>query len=176
MFKSNKKAQTSFNVTMMIPRFVFLAIALLAIVLLVRSYVVTNIDVQETTAELFIQRTLMSPNALSYVDSETGRAYPGIVDPANFNESRLKKAIYYENSQILAANITLYEEEYEHGRQTESCYYNKEWYLNWYPRTIRSVSGSGSVSSRQYIKPVIIKKNSGSYKGFVEFNVIMPNG
>ena len=44
-----------------------------------------------TETTVLINRFLNSPDCFAYVDEETGRAYPGIIDIKKFNDEQIKK-------------------------------------------------------------------------------------
>jgi len=171
----SKKGLISFNMVMMIPRFIFLTIVILAIVLLVRSFVISKIDVKDIESDLFVQRALLSTSGINYYDSDIQRSYPGVVDTSKFNADTFAESMAYSSSQVLAANITLYKDDYARGKAVKSFYYNEKWYINWYPRTIKQLPGPGSVILKTYIQPIVIKDKDENYPGFVEFKVILPN-
>ena len=174
--KSLRKSKKgiAFNVTMMIPRFIFLVVVSLAIVVMVRSFVITNIDTGGAEAKIFAERVMYSSSALAYYDEDIDRVYPGVVDMGNFVESRLENSIKYPNPRVLAANITLYDK--NQRRVMESVYYNEVWYKNWYPKAVSGVSGSGGVGTIEITKPVIYKNSTSENMGFLVFEVLMPNG
>ena len=80
----NKKGTISEEVVLFIPRMLFIMVVVFAFVLLVKTLLVTKIDVQQLESDIFISRFMMSPNASAYYDSKIERAYPGIIDLNKF--------------------------------------------------------------------------------------------
>lgn len=171
----SKKGFMSFNIVMMIPRFIFLTIVILAVVLLIRSFVISRIDVKDIESDLFVERAMFSPSGFNHYDSGINRVYPGVIDLHKFNELSLSRSIVYASSQVLAANISLYKDAGGSLKLIKHFYYNENWYQNWYPRTVRQLPGPGGVQLKEYMIPAVIKDNEDYIKGFVEFKVIIPN-
>ena len=169
---NNKRSLISGEVIMFIPQIIFLIAVLFAFVILVKSLVVTAIDVRPVDASILVERMLFSRNGISYYDEGIGRLYPGIIDLGKFKEisgqtdrsytleedarSDLDEEVisYGSDSFLIAANLTLTLE----GGERISAYYNKKWFDRWKPRTIISLCGPGAV--RQFIKTrnVLVKE------------------
>ena len=58
-------------------------------VILVKTYIVAEIDTQETQAGLFINNILNHKKGLSYYDEEMDRVYPGIISVDAFQDSKM---------------------------------------------------------------------------------------
>lgn len=152
---------------------------MLSVVILVRSFVVEKVDVIELEANLFANRLLYSPNGISFVDENTGRAYPGIIDFKKFGmndmENKLLSSIYYgDSNRNIGAKITFK----NFGSNEENLlFYNKKFYDE---KKILIESGltKGPGGATSYTKKlnVLIFKNSNSMdKGLLELDIIMPN-
>ena len=61
----DKKAITTFEILMWIPRVTFLVVVMFAVMTLIRSYVITTIDTSELEANIFANRMLYSRTAKS---------------------------------------------------------------------------------------------------------------
>ncbi len=110
-------------------RMVFITILLFTLYLFASSQIKTNVNVNGIKAVIFANRLLYSPNSISYRDPITDRVYPGVIDPANFNENTLNKAFNYDKN-LIAAKLELKNFE---TNETIEAYLNKEWYGRWEP-------------------------------------------
>lgn len=176
----NKRGDTiSDHLVLWIPKFVYLAIALLTVIFLIRLLIVTHIDTSEAEARIFANRIFYSPNVISYFDSDIGRSYPGIIDFSKFkklqesdlNEMDTKTITYGGKNGIMAAKLTLKDIE---TNLEEVVFYNKENYDFWEPRALNTViGGSGSVKSIEEQRYVLVKNNAGIKKGSLKLNIIV---
>ena len=78
------------------------------VVFLIRQFVVSNLNVQDVQAEVFIDRVLYSPNGILYFDSGPQRAVPGLIDTSKLKTEVLDSLMDYKNNNFIAANITLF--------------------------------------------------------------------
>jgi len=178
MFNKKGTSSISEHVLLWIPKFVYLVIVVLSVVFLVRMLVVSNIDSTEAEARIFANRIFYSPNAVSYVDPELGRAYPGIIDADKFKSMEnsdltfldITSLSYGKENRLIAAKLRL--KNFESGEE-HNVYYNKENYLYWEPRTIHGVSGSGSVNSVDEQRYVTIKSGEKFTSGKLIINIIV---
>ncbi len=176
----DKKAITTFEMLMWIPRIIFLVIIMFAVMFIVRSYVTTTIDVSELKANVFANRVLYSPTGMAYLDPDTNRAYPGVVDIEKFKlqitEKFLEKAVYYgEKNQELGARFLL--KNLDENEETE-VFYNEDFF-----KEQKKIADSGPVFTegpggvRAYTKnyDVLILKNKVLHKGILTIEVVVPN-
>lgn len=133
---NSKKAQTYETLMWAIPRFLFLIVVSLTILLLLRAFIVTNISIQPAEALLFINSALYGPGGFSYYDTEINRLYPGVVDQDNFNSARTKNGINYGVDRALAAEFRI-------GSGTAN--YNEAWFNRWIPIAKAGLKGPGSI-------------------------------
>ena len=176
---NKKKGQISEHLILWIPKFIYLIIAFLSVMFLLRLLVVNNIDTSEAEARVLINRIFYSPNAVSYYDADIKRAYPGIIDFEKYrklqntdvNEIDTKTMTYGQDNKLIAAKLTL--QNIETNTQ-ETVFYNKENYEFWEPRILSTVAGgSGSVNSVAEQKYVLIKKCDKIDKGVLKMHVIV---
>jgi len=172
----NKKGAV-FNTLMWFFKIFFLVVVLFTLIFLVRSFIITELDIFNAEADIFIQRLLLTRNGFSYYDEDLDRVYPGIVDLEKFSsvdiDKLLNNSIYYgpENKRI-AAGITLRD---ENDNTIKSIYYNPEYYLWWKEMLeARWIKGPGGVSAKTKKIPVWIL-GDGFNNGFLEIEVIIPN-
>ena len=167
LISANKRGITTFNVTMMIPRILFLMLVVFVIVLFVRYSVVNSFDISSTQAEIAVERLLYSADGISYYDMAIDRSYPLIINPEKCETSYLDKVFSAKN---IAVRLVIYKDELP----LKTCYINEDWYYNWQPRTSTRVRGSGVVKKYVLEKPVFIMQNGKLSQGLAEFNVLIP--
>jgi len=174
----NKKGTTTFEILMWIPRLMFLVVIMFAVMVLIRSYVTTTIDVSELQANVFINRILYSPTSISYFDAEIGRLYPGIIDFGKFqlhiNDKFLEKTIYYgEKNEEIGAKFALMD--LNEGIEL-TAFYNEDFFkeqkkfvdLGW-------TDGPGGVKGYNKKYDVLILKNNALHRGNLTIEVVIPN-
>src|SRR3989338_4936131 len=126
----NKRSIISGEMIMAIPQIIFLIAVLFAFVVLIKVFIITQIDVRQVDANIFINRVLLSKGAISHYDARIDRTYPGVVSLERFEEiistnpNALDKEIisYGADNPILAAKMMLMRE----GYANVTAYYNKE--------------------------------------------------
>ncbi|OGX07223.1 MAG: hypothetical protein A2Z88_01195 [Omnitrophica WOR_2 bacterium GWA2_47_8] len=175
-----KKAQLSGQVIQMIPRVFFLVVVLLSIVLVVKSFIVTAIDIRKLEADIFTERLLYSKSGIVFYDESLDRSYPGVVDKQKFqslskiNPNLLDSvfAVKGSENQVLAAKLTLIEKE-DPSKGTSVAYYNKDHYDRWEPRTLSTVTG-GSAQVGYFMReiPVIIQDGNTINKGKLRLDIL----
>ena len=174
----NKRGNIAFNVLMWFFKIFFVIIVLFAVVLLIRSFIITELDIFNAEADIFVQKILMSRNGISYTDPDLDRVYPGIIDKVTFEsfeiESLLNTSIYYgKDNKKIAANITL---KNDAGNTIRSIVYNKNQYHYWKVLLEASwISGPGGVRSKTKQFNVLIKDQDSIQNGFLIIEVIIPN-
>ena len=176
----DKKARTvSDHMILWIPKFIYLVIAFLSVVFLLRLLIVINIDSAEANARILNNRLLYSPNAISYLDLDINRGYPGIIDIGKYrnlenipiNEIDSKIITYGGENKLMASKLVLKDIE---TSKEETIFYNKENYEFWEPRILSTVEGgSGSVKSFEEQRYVVIKDNDNLKKGILRINTIV---
>ena len=179
----DKKARTiSDHVILWIPKFIYLLVAFLSVVFLLRLLIVINIDSSEAEARILNNRVMYSPNVISYLDSDTNRAYPGIIDIDKYrklenipiNEIDRKTITYGEENKIIASKLVLKDIE---TSKEETVFYNKENYEFWEPRILSTVEGgSGSVKSFEEQRYVLIKESDKISRGILKINTLIRTG
>ena len=174
----NKKAITTFEMLMWIPRIFFLVVLMFAVITLIRSFITTTVDVSELQANIFAKRILYSPNAISYFDSDLRRTYPGIIDFNKFKSQSidkfLEKSVYYgiKNREI-GANLLLKDLS---ENSDISVFYNEDFFKE-QKKLADSGFTEGPGGAKLYIKKydVLILKNNIINKGILTMEIVMPN-
>jgi hypothetical protein len=153
-------------------RFIIVCIVALAMILLVKTYIVTNIEIQETHAQLFMYDVLNFKQGISYYDAEIERTYPGIISLESFQTS-LDERMDYGDYTLIAAKFDLFDST---GQLLGTTYYNKEWYERWILLAKTSWTGIGVPAEYIENKTVLIKNNDGTMnQGVLQIDVVMPN-
>lgn len=168
----NKKAQESFTIVQYIPRMIFLIIVLFSVVFLVRSYILENLDVKNTQAELFINRIYYSPNGISYYDTELKRAIPGIVDPKLITNENLDALMNFNDANFIAGKITLFDVQ---SKAIASAVYNSQTYDRWKPISQQQgFTGAGAVTRFNRTIVVNFIDEGKEKEGMLKFEVLLP--
>lgn len=166
-----KKAQVTEKFMMQIPKLIMLILVFFIVIAIINVYRVDKLDVQQIESSLLLDRILYSRNCISYVNPDTTRSYPGIIDLNRFSSDNLESCLYYEDeNRNNAAKLILEDLD---GNSIKTVFYNKKWYENWYP--LIGISGSGGTklfSERNY---VLIKEDDGLKKAKLITYTIIPN-
>ncbi|MBT7903497.1 hypothetical protein HN587_06560 [Candidatus Woesearchaeota archaeon] len=179
----NKNALITFNILAMIPRIIFLILAMIAIVILVRLFVVGQLDIDPVIADVFEHSLLYSPGGISFHDPLTGRIYPGVIDGTQFgiNKLDLNKSLSLGNNRLIAARINLETFALE-GKPIVVGYpilfYNEDWYYNWKPLADlnSNLKGLGKADYHVRTLPVVVRTVLGPYQGKLTIRMIIPRG
>ena len=124
---------------------------------------------------------IYSPNSISYLDSDTNRNYPGVIDYGKFiklksspNYLDAKTIDYGQYTNLIAAKLTL---KNIASNKEDTVFYNRENYEFWEPRILPTVTGgSGSVKSFTEQKYLLIKDNGKLSSGILKMQVIVRTG
>ena len=181
----SKRGQISEEVMLFIPRIIFLIAVLFAVVLLVKIFIITTIDINQVEANVLINRILYSKGGLAYYDKNIGRLYPGIVDLNKFRELSASNPNLLDNlvisygfdNPIIAAKITLKNMQLPNSQEKDwnniVIFYNKEKFEKWEPRILSTVKGGeGIVKSFKEQKYVIVRNGEKLMNGILEFYII----
>lgn len=164
-----------------LPRLVFLIAVLFAVVLIVKVYIITNVDIREAEANILINRLLYSKNGLSHYDESIKRVYPGVIDLDKFkqlsmnNPNALDSVVinYGSDNPIIAAKITLRGIDTYKGDPEIIVYYNKDRFDKWEPRTLSSIrGGAGTVKAFKEQNYVLAKEGDVVTPKILEFYII----
>ena len=183
---NNKRSVICGEMIMVIPQLIFLIAVLFAFVILVKTLIITTVDVREIDASILVERMLFSPNGISYHDDSINRVYPGIINLEKFKEISMKTnkdfilggdvtsildtdVISYgpDNPPIIAAELILIQE----GREDIIAFYNKKWYDRWAPKTL-GVPGPASIKEFVKERNVLIKEGNTLSPGTLTFVIL----
>lgn len=174
---NSKRSVISGEMIMAIPQIIFLIAVMFAFVILIKIFIITQIDVRQVDANIFINRVLLSKGAISYYDKDLNRMYPGIISLERFREigslnpNMLDKEIisYGADNPILAAKMTLKRE----GYADLIAYYNKENFDRWEPKVLPEVKGGpGSVRAFKRQRYVLVKEGDVLLPGILDFFIV----
>ena len=158
-----------------IMRLIFLVVVMLAVVILVRTFIVTEVDSFEAEANLLMERIIYSPTIITYYDDTIERAFPGTIDFEKFQKAaeRMDRSLSYgETNKHIGAEIDLLD---TGKRRRHKAYYNKEEYekLDVYARS--RLKGPGSARAKNTTAYVLIRYPDGSISnGIMQIRVVMP--
>lgn len=161
--------QTTFNIGNLIPRLLFLVFITISIMMVIRFFIVLNVDIGETEARILMNRFVFSSGCLAYRGST--RSYPGIVDLSKFNPSTLNGCASYGDENNFAA-AKLYLNIIDDGR-TFTATYNKDGYEIWMPRV--DIPGSGGSRAFYDTKYVHVMDGEEVLRAALVFEVVIPN-
>lgn len=174
----HKKAQIHEGWIFLFYRFVIVCLVALAMIILVKTYIVTEINIQQTQVDLFVYNMLNMKQGVSYYDETLQRAYPGIIAQTDFEhpsalELRLDEQMAYNESAIIAAELILFSAD---DIPIGTAVYNKEWYERWIVLARTFWKGKGSTTDYMINKTILIRDNAGMLsQGVLQFHVVMPN-
>ncbi|MFC1723421.1 hypothetical protein ACFL0V_04750 [Nanoarchaeota archaeon] len=188
----NKKAIMAFNALAMIPRIIFLVIALLACVIIIRLMLNVHFNTADIQAELLIQGLLYGPGGITYYDPLTGRIYPEIIDIHQLNDSKLNMGFNYPENTLIGARIFVAYEKlsnvrsklgklsempaYTQNQILAEAYYNKETYENLRPLAENRIRGLGRVHKDTTEMPTLFRGKDGLlYSAFVYITILQPS-
>ena len=170
----NKRASLlhlTFNIGMLIPRLVLMVFATLSFVMLIRYFLILNIDVSEAQSQILINRFVYSPNCFSYTNPEFNRAYPGVVDLQRFDQKVLAECVYYgERNDYAAAKLVL---RFFDTDEEVTLFYNQEGYDVWLPRV--NMKGPGGAELFGDEKYVLVKDGENFRRAILDVEVLIPN-
>ena len=174
----NKKAITTFEMVIWMPRIVFIVIIMFAVMVLIRSFVTTTVDVSELQANVFAYRVIYSPNSISYYDKDMQRAYPGVIDFDKFKSQEAEKFLensinYGQKNKEIAARLLLKDLS---DNNDISVFYNEDFFKE-QEKLAYSGFTEGPGGARLYVKKyeVLISKNGIMSNGKLTMEIVVPN-
>ncbi len=177
-FFSGKKGFIDTTWIFLFYRFIVVLAVAIAMVILVKTYIATEIDIQKTHADLFVHNLLNAKDGLSYYDPTIDRVYPNIISLTAFQdtttlEEKLMERMDYGEHPLIAAELQLFTSE---GEALGAVYYNKEWYERWIVLARVFWKGAGSTTAYAENKTVLLRSDAGTLKqGILQLIVVMPN-
>ncbi len=182
----------SFKFLAFSPRIIFLVVALLAVVIVIRLMINSKFEVRGIQSEILVQGLLYGPGGITYYDPLTGRIYPEIVDPSQFNESKYDMGFHFSPNSLITARILLVKEKetlkkLHFGKSKNMIsnvdpsdvvgvtYFNKEWWDNWKPLAESKIRGLGRVDIDNTELPILYRDaDGGLHSGWLYITVLQP--
>jgi len=173
-----KKAITTFEILMWIPRILFLVVVMFVVMLLIRSHVTTTIDISEIKANTLAYRLLYTQKGVSYYDSTIGRTYPGVIEIDKFKsqniEKFLEKSAYYgDKNREIGAKFLLK----DLSENNEIIVFYNEDFFKEQKKLVDSGFTEGPGGARGYTKKydILILKNNVFNSGTLTIETAVPN-
>ena len=168
----SKKGQTiSFEMLMWIPRIVFLVLVILSTSGIIFAFIVTNVNVGDIESHILMHRLQYSPEGIVSYDLETGRVYPGVVDPGKLGSYDLQLSLD-AGPRDLAARFVM--SSLQSDEELALNYVNRETYFDWDVLAIASADPSVTGTGRKFAHPEVRYVYSGQ-PSKLETVVITPN-
>ncbi|MFW6311982.1 MAG: hypothetical protein ACOC1K_07085 [Nanoarchaeota archaeon] len=170
----DKNGIISLQMMQWVGKLIFLVIVVFSCIFLIRMYMDTDLEVNETEFNVMIYRLLYSKNGISFYNDVTSEVEALVIDMSKFEE--LNNSIFYgeENSHI-AANIVVKDSD---NKVLLDWIYNKDKWKIWEIIANLKWPGPGGMYDsgiRKYPVDIMIDENSIK-KGIVEIRLIMPRG
>ncbi len=167
----NKKGVMTFDMLMHLPRIFFTLFVGAIIALLVLTLINVDTDIREKETYVIVDRLLYSEQGITYVDPDTGRVYPGIIDSKKFNEYTLEHIFTNPNNIHFAMELTL--STYDLDR---TIIYNRRNYVIWEDVQETGAEGIGGARLFEHRRPVIVFEDDKLVKAILKIAILMPNG
>jgi hypothetical protein len=172
-YSASKKGllQMTFDLMWSIPRMILVVYITICIVMLVRHFLVQDIDVSEAESKILTNRLLFSPKCLAYTDPVQGRVEIGVIDYDAFSSHTLNECANFSSSNdFAAAKLTL---DFLDTDEIKDVYYNQEGYEAWLPRI--GFAGPGGAVQHYEWRYVLVQDDSGLRKALLIIDVLTPN-
>lgn len=127
-------------------RFIFLIIALLAVVFVIRIFLISSLNTEYAERQILFFDLFYTPHSFSYADPVSGRVYPGVIDLVKFNNVQIDSAAFFTNNQHIAARFTLFDDNFRQLNSTATL--NEHYFILKYPLTATQ-GAEGATLSRQ---------------------------
>ncbi len=125
-----------------------------AVLLIIRAYIVTNVDIRDTETRIFAARIHYAPTSIILFDNDLNRAFPGIIDLEKFNDFTLMNSIVINDNSFIAAKLSLYNLD---GKPIKSAYFDQVWYERWEPLAESRIGGPGGADKFTFTRNVLFK-------------------
>ncbi len=155
-----KKGGMGFDVLMLgLVRMFEYVIAFFILYAIVSLLIIHKIDMGKTEGQVFANRILYS--AAAYVDSETGRVYPGILDPQKIDSTYLDSRI---NGNARAA---------VHIKAGKEATYNEKYYMYLLPLAQSKIPGRSATLTT--IELTLLAADSSKHLQYTNITAVNPS-
>jgi hypothetical protein len=156
------------RVTLWIPKMIFLAIVVVTVVFLTRFIAAIYIQTADAQATVYINKILYDKDGI--IRYENGRAYPGVIDLAKFNDLRLSQSMKYaEGDEGPCAKLEL--KNLETGEK-KTAFWNNLWFQRLRPRA--GFRGVGSPFLKQAKALVSIYIDGKYVPAMLDIEMVVP--
>ncbi|MBI5390645.1 hypothetical protein HZB02_04095 [Candidatus Woesearchaeota archaeon] len=170
----NNKGSILADMTQFIPRFIFLVIAVVCLVVFIKGFIVVNVNVQDAEEMVLTNRLLFSPTAISYEDEF--RSYPGTIDLPRFTSEHLEKSTSYTNSNTFAMKLELLK---TNGKDpypnSNTAYLHQTTYDKLEPLARTKLPGSGSAKLYERRMYVTVKGENRYQQAVLKITTVIAN-
>ena len=175
--KLTKKSTVSLEMVLWIPRLIFLVIAIFSVSLLIRFFIIENIDISNTEASVFSDKILLS-KSLNYFDKDAERYEVGTIDLKKFQSddvsSSLENEISYNEKKKIGAKISL--KNLNKNTNYQDIFYRKDFYEEKKVLVDAGFTkGQGGAKSKTKSSYVLLEDGISLDKGIITIEVVMSN-
>jgi hypothetical protein len=180
----NKKGLSFYTVMFAFFRMAILMLVVLAIVILIRQFIVSTVDISQAESEIFYNNLVSSPNALAYTDPVTHRVYPRKISIAEFSntkpmEEKLAQSFWADKPGIAARcalfNVTTGGKIDFAGKTVEPVYFNRLKYISWIELSKTKAKGLGGAKEWLVKQDVLLIWEGKEVPAMLEVSVTIPN-
>lgn len=170
---SKKGANFAFEAVMWIARSVMLICILLSIVFITSAFLVRSIDTRAADSYVLMNLVYYSPDGMAITDSITGRAYPGVTEPAKAGEL---KGIFSFGEEADEAFIAAKADVFPGKPNEFAIVYNSEAFKDWdFLYKAGLVEGKGGVKKVSSVKKIVVVESGKGVSADATFGAITKN-
>lgn len=170
--KKDKRGIFAYEAVMWIVRTLILVFVLLSIMFVTSAFIVKKVDTRLMESLVLENFAYYSPNAISLRDAETGRVYPGIINPSN--SRRLEQKFSYnegEDGPFIAAKATV-----PLAAATKEFYYLEDVFNDWNFLYLAGLTeGLGGVKKVSAAKRLVVAESGEKRVSDVKVEVVTKN-
>jgi len=177
MLSKNKRATTTLEMVIWIPRLFFLVAVVLSVSILINIFIITDIKTFDTEANIIIQRIIFS-KSLNFHDVDESRLHIGTIDLKKFQSgdiaNKLENEIFFGQNEKISANVSL--KNLDKDLDYKDIFYKKDIYNQNKELVNLGLSDDpGGVKSLTKQVYVLIRDENSIEKGLLNIEVIIPN-
>ncbi|MFW5991436.1 MAG: hypothetical protein ACOCQX_04355 [Candidatus Nanoarchaeia archaeon] len=178
----NKDGQIVFSAVMFaFIKLIIIMFVLFTLIFFIRRFIYFEDDTTELESEIFFNSLLNSRHGPSFVDEETGRVYPGLIELSFFNNPNELEDAFSLEQKFLAAKISLYNStggRVVNGKAVHQVYFKKDDYRAWKEISEMSFAigqdtGPGDIADYTKKQYVNIRAGEKVVPGYIEVKVLM---
>ena len=170
--RHNKRGIIAYEAILAIVRTMMLVFVLLSLVLVANVFLVRHIDTRLVESYNMMNLLYYSEKGLALDDAETGRVYPGVVDPTN--TIKIDSAFSYNENKLgpfLAAKATV-----QSPGGAREFYYNSELFEDWNFLYLAGLTkGVGGINKVSALKKMPVARSGSTRTEEVKIEVVSRN-